>query len=179
MNIKEFLTTISIIAVAIVLISKDYLSNFISGIVIMFSNELRLKDYVKIGDYKGIVNDITLKHVELKTEQSDFIYIPNTVVYNKEIVNYTKGSLKKIKVDLFLNNSYKKDYENIRTELIKKLSENFNEINNLFFKIEKIDKDYFHVIVEVNVTKYKYKLEVKITNFINEYIINSKYGKNK
>lgn len=101
-NIKEFFTSISIVAAAIALLSKDYISNMLNGLILMFSNQLSLNDYVQIGDQKGQIVDITWLNLHLINDDEDLLYIPNTTVLSSSVINYTKRRIKKLTVDLEL-----------------------------------------------------------------------------
>lgn len=51
---RALFTTLSILAAAIAIVSKEYISEIISGIIISFSsNEISVGDYLKIGSHKG------------------------------------------------------------------------------------------------------------------------------
>ena len=43
----------------------------------VFSKELNIDDYVKIGDYKGKILDINLSKVVLQNDDDDILYLPN------------------------------------------------------------------------------------------------------
>lgn len=174
-NVLELLTAISIIAAALAILFKDYIISFINGLIIMFSKEIRLKDYVQIGEYRGRITNISFRVIEMKTDHGDYMYLPNNIVFTDEIINFSKGSSKNVRIELNLENSYKKSYEKIKGEIKQKTFENFSEvvnsINEINIRINKIEKDYFNIIIELEVTKYNYKIELKIKDFINEYVI--------
>lgn len=173
-DIKSLFTSLSIIAVAIVLIFKEYIANFLAGINIMFSDEYKLKDYVKIGEAKGRINNISFQNVELKTESGDYVFIPNALVLSKEVVNFSKGSIKTVKFETTLSSDYFDKFDNLRKLLKKKISDNFNEvqsIDNVNLKIEKIEKDTIIFSTEVYVSRYNYKIEEKIKSFASEEIL--------
>jgi small-conductance mechanosensitive channel len=86
----ELFTSISIVAAALALLFKDYISNLINGMILMFSDQFALNDIIKIGEYKGRIIDITLLNVILKTEEGEIIYIPNNMVFSRDVVNYSK-----------------------------------------------------------------------------------------
>jgi small-conductance mechanosensitive channel len=98
-NPKEFFTSLSIIAAAIAILSKDYISNMINGLILMFSDHLSIDDYVGIGEYRGRIIDITLMNVHLLTDDDDVIYIANSTILNSSIVNHTKRNQRKIIID--------------------------------------------------------------------------------
>lgn len=99
---REFFTSISIIAAAIAITFKDYITNMINGLIVMFSDQLAIGDYVKIGDHKGNIVDITLMNVHLLNEDDDLIYISNTTMLTNNIVNLTKNNQKKITLEFSL-----------------------------------------------------------------------------
>ncbi|MDI1233057.1 MAG: mechanosensitive ion channel [bacterium] len=91
-NVREFFTSISIIAAAIAILAKDYISNAINGMILMFNNQISINDYIQIGEQKGKISHISLLNVQLVNENDDLIFIPNNMVLGNEIINYTKGS---------------------------------------------------------------------------------------
>src|SRR5690606_29269263 len=54
---KEFLTSITLVAMAIALLFRDYITNMISGLLIMFSDRFTVGDYIKIGNDQGRIVD--------------------------------------------------------------------------------------------------------------------------
>ncbi|RRN76525.1 mechanosensitive ion channel protein MscS, partial [Pseudoxanthomonas sp. SGD-10] len=83
----KFLTSITIVAAAIALISKEYIANMINGLIIMFSDKLSLGDYIKVGNEEGKIIDITLINVILQNDDNDMVLIPNSVIFNSIIIN--------------------------------------------------------------------------------------------
>ncbi len=98
-SVGEALSTISIIAVAITLITKDYISNTLNGMILAFSDHVQLDDYVSIGDFKGKIQAISLSHLQLLTDDDDIVFIPNNKVFVTEVTNYTRRSIKKSSLD--------------------------------------------------------------------------------
>jgi hypothetical protein len=98
-SVKEAITSLSLIAAAIVLMTKDYISNLINGMYITFTKLVNIGDNVKIAEHKGKILDITLTNVHLLNDDDDIIYIPNNIVFTSEIINFTRRELKKSYVD--------------------------------------------------------------------------------
>lgn len=48
----EFLGSITLVAAAIALLSKDYITNMINGLIIMFSDQITLGDFIQIAEQK-------------------------------------------------------------------------------------------------------------------------------
>ena len=69
--------------------STSLVTNIISGIVLTYSRGLKIGDRVKIGETFGDVIDRTLLVTRVKTIKNEIITIPNVVVMQNEIVNYS------------------------------------------------------------------------------------------
>lgn len=96
-NPLEFLTSLTIVAAAIAILSKDYVTNMINGLIIMFTDQFSLGDQIKIGDNTGRISDITLLNLVLKNDNDDSIIIPNNLVFAAQVVNQNQKR-KNIKV---------------------------------------------------------------------------------
>lgn len=122
-DLKTLFTSLSIVAAAIAIISKDYISEIISGIIISFSSEISIDDYVKIGDHRGKIIDIHLTKIALLNEDDDLIFLPNNKVFTSEIVNYTRRDIKKVSIDFELMIPSLSTVEALEADLIAAVSE--------------------------------------------------------
>lgn len=79
------------LAMAIVgIASRPLVENTISGIVISFSNQLRIGDTVKLdNDQYGTVEDINLTHTVIKLWDWKRYIVPNGRMLQKEFLNYS------------------------------------------------------------------------------------------
>ena len=95
----KFLTSITIVAAAIALLTKDYIPNIVNGLIIMFSDQLEIGDKILIGKNVGFIRDITLINMVLKSETGEIIIVPNTLALTSEVVNYSKNNSHQIILD--------------------------------------------------------------------------------
>ena len=95
----EFLTSITIVAAAIALLTKDYITNIVNGLIMMFSDQLEIGDKILIGKNVGFIRDITLINMVLKTETGEIVIVPNTLALTTEVVNYSKNSAHQVIFD--------------------------------------------------------------------------------
>ena len=103
----EFLTSITIVAAAIALLTKDYITNIVNGLIMMFSDQLEIGDKVQIGRHTGFIRDITLINLVLKNDAGEIILIPNTMALTTDVVNYSKNNTHQLIFDAEL--SFKKE----------------------------------------------------------------------
>jgi small-conductance mechanosensitive channel len=86
----ELITSVTIVATAIAILTKEYISDFLVGIHLSFSNIFEVGDFVKLGDQVGEVVGINMLKTLVKDENDDILMLPNTKVHYNEIINYTK-----------------------------------------------------------------------------------------
>ena len=103
----EFLTSITIVAAAIALLTKDYITNIVNGLIMMFSDQLEIGDKVQIGMHTGFIRDITLINLVFKNDAGEIILIPNTMALTTDVVNYSKNNTHQLIFDAEL--SFKKE----------------------------------------------------------------------
>ncbi|MET3113607.1 small-conductance mechanosensitive channel [Pedobacter sp. CG_S7] len=170
---KTFLTSITIVAAAIALTFKDYITNMINGLIIMFSDQLSLGDHIKIQELEGKIVDITLINVILQNEDNDMVIIPNSVVFSAVIVNQSKQNIKKLSVEfqIALHFGYTPDY---LEQYLKKVVAPFSGyivVNGLSVKTIAINKDEARFKVQVLLTQYDKLKEREIRRELNTAIM--------
>ncbi|MBK6266881.1 mechanosensitive ion channel [Marivirga sp. S37H4] len=143
-NPISLITSLSIVAAAFAILSKDYISNMINGMIIMFSDELSLGDEIKIGDVKGKITDITLTNVHIVNDDEDLIYIPNSIIFTSQILNFTKRKVRKVSFDFDLKNNMITNIENIEKHIIDSLEpyQSFIQPESYNLRITKIHENF-------------------------------------
>lgn len=160
-DIKQFFTSLSIIAAAIAILSKDYISNAINGMILMFNSHISIDDYVKIGDTKGKIIHLSLMNVHLINEENDLVLVPNNLVLATQIINYTKGETRKAQLELPLPPSMTVDI-NQTEALFKEAVKAYQHkaiISSLKIRINKIEQDV--VFVKVSILLHESDSEVE------------------
>lgn len=69
--------------------SSQTINNIVAGFYVVVSKPFSVKDYVKIGDVEGQVEEITINYTKLYTPSFNLLLIPNVQVINSRIVNCT------------------------------------------------------------------------------------------
>ncbi len=91
-NIIPILTGASILGLAISFGSQTLIKDFISGFFILLEDQYSIGDKVKIGNFEGEVQEITLRLTILKDSKGNQIFIPNsqvTTVIKMKTVRHT------------------------------------------------------------------------------------------
>jgi len=69
--------------------SSQTINNVAAGLYVIVSKPFRVKDYVKIGDVEGQVEEISINYTKLYTPTFNLLEIPNVEVLNSRVLNCT------------------------------------------------------------------------------------------
>ncbi|MEP6646077.1 MAG: mechanosensitive ion channel domain-containing protein, partial [Saprospiraceae bacterium] len=163
-EIYKIFTTVSIVAAALAIISKDFIADIISGIVISFSKEISIDDFVKIGEHKGKIVDINIAKTALLNEDDDIIFMPNSTVFTSDVINYTKKQIKKTSIDFEAPSSHVISIEELEDQLIEALNEYHHliEPNSYFLRVVNIKKDYLVLKFQYSLIQFSREMERQI-----------------
>lgn len=169
----EILTAMSLVAVALVLIFKEYISNFLNSITIMFSNNIKINEYVKFGDVKGRIKDISFMNVEIHNDTGEIVYIPTSVILSKELINYSKKKTKRITIEFTIPYMSSKKLDKLEEKVKEKLADESKSIqpDNINLNISKIQKDTIDLFIDVDTKSYNNELESQIRKNAQKIII--------
>jgi small conductance mechanosensitive channel len=92
----SFITIVGAAGLAIGLALKDSLSNFSSGVMLVFFRPFRVGDQIDAAGVNGVVESIGIFNVVLKTPDNRVITVPNSLVYAGTITNYNAESTRRI-----------------------------------------------------------------------------------
>ena len=90
------LASSAVIAIVVGFASQRTLGNFIAGLLIAFTQPLRLGDHVEIGDESGVVEEIGLTYSFIRTDDEARLVIPNEKLASDTIRNSTIRSREKL-----------------------------------------------------------------------------------
>lgn len=97
---------------------QNIISNFVSGIILIFEKPFRIGDYIELAEKKGKVQDIGIRSSRMLTAQGADVIIPNGDLLSGRLVNWT------------LHNDY------IKTEVTFKIAghENLDAVSKIIEK---------------------------------------------
>lgn len=114
------LAALSAAAVAVALALKDSLSSIAGGIILLLTKRFKTGDFIEINGEKGNVLQIDMMHTVLKTLDNRHVVIPNGVVVNSQIVDYSSEETRRL--DLVFSVSYENDIKKAEDIIISVLS---------------------------------------------------------
>ena len=84
---RAFLASGAVLALVAGLALTTPLGNLGSGVLLAFTQPIRLGDRITVDDHTGVVDDITLSYTALATDEGRRIFVPNTKMVSTTIVN--------------------------------------------------------------------------------------------
>lgn len=83
------LASAGITALVVGLAARSPIANFVSGLILTFSQPIRVGDYVSIDGSAGTVEEMRLTYTFIRTADNRRLLIPNEQLASKVISNYT------------------------------------------------------------------------------------------
>ncbi|MGC9515509.1 mechanosensitive ion channel family protein [Methanocrinis sp.] len=75
--------------IAIGFAAQDSLSNVISGLFLAVFHPFRVGDFIDFNGEYGQIEDLTLRHTTIKTWDGRRIFVPNSIMGNQPIINWS------------------------------------------------------------------------------------------
>lgn len=101
------LAAISAAGVAVALALKDSLSSIAGGILLLVNPRFATGDFIEVNGDKGTVLEIDLMHTTLKAVDNRHIVVPNGVIINNQVINYSSED--KRRLDMVFSVGYNDD----------------------------------------------------------------------
>ncbi|MDD2402301.1 MAG: mechanosensitive ion channel family protein [Clostridia bacterium] len=128
-NINGLIAGLGLGGLAFALAAKDSLSNIFAGLVIILDKPFSLGDWIKTPSVEGTVEDMTFRSTKVKTFAQAVVTVPNSVLANESIINWSKMGKRRITFQLGVTYSTPKNKLEKCISDIKMMLENHPEIH--------------------------------------------------
>lgn len=174
LELKEVFTTLSIVAAAIAIVTKEFLAEMIIGIINGFSSKIEIDDVVEYNGMKGKIIEIGLQKITLLTEDDHVLYVPNTKFYNADIVNYTKREERKLSVEFQMDTKKVESFDDLEKKLSLAISpfEKYIVPESCVLKVEKVTKDAVDFSFQYMIKEMKRDLPKQIKRILLRTVTN-------
>jgi len=124
-NTTSFLTIVGAAGLAVGLALKDSLSNFASGVMLIFFRPFRAGDWVNAGGVLGKVESITIFNTIINTPDNQRVIVPNSSITSNVITNITANPTRR--VDLVMGIGYDDDIKKAK-DIMEQIVNNDNRV---------------------------------------------------
>lgn len=146
---SAFVTILGAAGLAIGLSLQGSLSNFAGGILIILFKPFKLGDIIEAHGETGKVDEILIFSTKLITATNQIIYIPNGILSNGKIKNYSQLGIRR--ADLVLKTAYDSNFSDIKTTILDFVKKHQHIIQNPNPEIIISELTDTHVIFTVKV----------------------------
>ena len=123
LDLSSFAVIAGALSVGIGFGLQNIVSNFISGIILMFEKSIKIGDYIQIDeDTRGEVVDISMRSTIIKTNDNINLIIPNQSFIQNNVINWTLGDdIVRFRVPFGV--AYGNDIDEVEKVVLKALEE--------------------------------------------------------
>lgn len=116
-DISGFVASLGIGSLAVAFAAKDALANVFGSLVIILDKPFQVGEWILANGYEGIVEKITFRSTCLRTFPHELVYIPNSLLSNTSIINYSRRE--KRRIDFILGLTYGTTHDQMLTVIDK------------------------------------------------------------
>lgn len=134
-SISGLVASLGLGGLTIAMAAKDAVSNFFGSLIIVFDSPFKVGDWIKAGGIEGVVEELGFRSTKIRTFEKSFVTVPNSIVANTSIENFTVRDRRRIKFTLGIE--YKTSVTKVENIVngIKKLIESNEGILNDFYLV--------------------------------------------
>ncbi|MDQ7084124.1 MAG: mechanosensitive ion channel family protein [Sulfurovum sp.] len=104
-NITALVASLGIGGLAFALAAKDAASNLFGSFALLADKSIRIGEWIKVDGTEGIVEDIGMRTTKIRSFGKSLITIPNQIVANNPIENFSRRGVRRIKINIGLTYS--------------------------------------------------------------------------
>ncbi len=97
-NVTAFVASLGLVGMAFALAAKDTAANLFGSIALMLDQSIRIGEWIKVNGVEGIVEDIGMRTTKIRTFEKSFVVVPNSIVANTNIENFSRRGIRRIKM---------------------------------------------------------------------------------
>lgn len=156
-DLTGLIASLGILSLALALAAKDALANVFGSLIIVVERPFKPGDWVSANGTEGIVEKVSFRSTSIRTFTQELVFIPNSILSNTPITNYTMRHKRRLDFTLGLTyDSPRQALEDFMAEVKQYLEAHpyvLTDINN---------------IVQVNFVNYNdSSLDIRIICYIN------------
>ena len=145
----SIITVLGTAGVAVGLALKDSLANVAGGVILLITQTIKVGNYVEIGSYAGVVEEVSILFTKIVTTDNKDIFIPNGVVSTSSIINYSSEDDRR--VDLVFGISYNSDHKKAVESIKSVIAAHplINQDKEIFVRIGELSESSVNITVRV------------------------------
>jgi small-conductance mechanosensitive channel len=119
-DVTGLIAGLGIAGVTIGFALQDVAKNFVAGVLLLIQQPFEIGDVVKILDYVGTVQAITLRTTDILAQDGRMVIVPNSEVFINPLINYSRTPRRRIEISAGV--SYDSDLNHVTETAFRVLS---------------------------------------------------------
>jgi MscS family membrane protein len=128
-NVTALVASLGIGGLAFALAAKDAASNLFGSFSLLADNSIRIGEWIKVNGVEGTVEDIGMRTTKIRSFGKSLITVPNQIVANNPIENFSRRGVRRIKMRIGLTYSTNSQQITKIVEEIKYMLHNHESIS--------------------------------------------------
>ena len=104
-NVTALVASLGIGGLAFALAAKDTAANLFGSFALLADKSIRIGEWIKVDGVEGVVEDIGMRTTKIRSFQKSLITVPNHIVANNPIENFSRRGIRRIKMHIGLTYS--------------------------------------------------------------------------
>lgn len=184
-DLSGLITGLGLGTVVLTLAAQDTVKSLLGGFIIFADKPFKVGDFIKVQDYQGTIEDMTLRSTRIRQLDDSIVQIPNSVIAASSIENISKMRRRRYVLDLDIVEDTKiEKIEILKQKIFEYLMKNeyvikdtiniyFTEIAESSFKISAIF--YFDVTDYMDYLKAKDSVNKDIVTILHNEKVSLAY----
>lgn len=128
-DISGFVASLGIGSLAVAFAAKDALANVFGSLIIILDKPFQIGDWIMANGIEGTVEKITFRSTCVRTFPQELVYIPNSLLSNTPITNFTRRE--KRRVDFILGLTYDTTHDQM-VNIIERIKEYLDQLEDVY-----------------------------------------------
>ena len=163
-NLNGLIAGFGITGLIVTLAAQDTAKNLFGGLVIFLDKPFVVGDWIQFGDYEGTVEDITFRSTRIRTFENSVVNVPNSVLSNTSINNWSRMEKRRFKCTLCLEIATPLERVHKLTDRIQEMLIKHDDIidESVIVKFDSISDNGIDLLV------YSYTNSIDYASFLEE-----------
>ncbi|MCW8821764.1 MAG: mechanosensitive ion channel family protein [Sulfurovum sp.] len=149
-NVTALVASLGLGGLAFALAAKDTASNMFGSFALLADKSIRIGEWIKVGGVEGTVEDIGMRTTKIRSFEKSLITVPNQIVSNSPIENFSRRGVRRIKMNIGLTYSTSSEQINTIVHEIRTMlhnHENISQTDTLLVNFESFGDSALNIFI--------------------------------
>ena len=128
-NVTALVASLGLGGLAFALAAKDTAANMFGSFALLADKSIRIGEWIKVGGVEGTVEDIGMRTTKIRSFEKSLITVPNQIVSNSPIENFSRRGVRRIKMQVGLTYSTSAEQVSNIVKEIRSMLQNHENIS--------------------------------------------------